>query len=307
MPTILVTDPIPEAALRLLQAAGEVRIGSDPAGADAVLSLVTTRVDEAFLDAAGPGLRIVANVAVGHDNVDLPACRRRGVVVSNTPGVLTEATADVAMALILMCTRRLGEAERRLRSGRAWSWGMDWFLGSGIQGARLGVVGMGRIGTATARRARAHGMEIVYAGRRSADPVVVDELGAVRLELAELFATADVVSLHCPSTPETHHLVDRDRLASMRPSAYLVNTARGAVVDEGALAEALAAGTIAGAGLDVYEDEPAVHPALLVCENAVLLPHVGSATVATREAMAVLAARNALAVLAGDAPLTPVW
>jgi glyoxylate reductase len=312
VPLIVVTDPIPEPALALLREHGEVRVGVGPAGADAVVSLVTTRVDAAFLDAAfrgaaGPGLRVVANVAVGFDNIDVDACRRRGVVVTNTPGVLTDATADIAMALILMSTRRLGEAERWVRSGRPWQWGMDWFLGAGVQGARLGIVGLGQIGAATARRARAHGMHIAYANRRPADPAVVAELGAERLGLDELFATSDVVSLHCPSTPETHHLVDAARLASMRPTAFLVNTARGPVVDEAALVTALEAGTIAGAGLDVYEDEPAVHPGLAALENVVLLPHVGSATVETRTAMAVLAARNAIAVLAGRPPITPVW
>ncbi len=306
MPLIVVTDPIPEPALALLREHGEVRVGSGPEGADAVLALITTRVDDAYLDAAGPGLRVVANVAVGFNNVDVDACRRRGVVVTNTPGVLTDATADIAMALILMTTRRLGEAERWVRSGRPWAWGMDWFLGAGVQGARLGIVGLGLIGAATARRAKAHGMRIAYANRRPADPAVVAELGAERLDLGELFATSDVVSLHCPATPETHHLVDAARLASMRRTAFLVNTARGTVVDEGALVAALEAGTIAGAGLDVYEDEPALHPGLAALEQVVLLPHVGSATVATRTAMALLAARNALAVLVGQAPITPV-
>jgi len=306
VPLIVVTDPIPEPALALLREHGEVRVGGGPAGADAVLTQITTRVDDAFLDAAGPGLRVVANVAVGFNNVDVAACRRRGVVVTNTPGVLTDATADIAMALILMCTRRLGEAERWVRSGRPWAWGMDWFLGAGVQGARLGIVGLGAIGTATARRATAHGMRVAYTNRRPADPAVVAELGAERLDLDELFATSDVVSLHCPATPATHHLVDAARLASMRSSAFLVNTARGTVVDEAALVAALRDGAIAGAGLDVYEDEPAVHPGLAALENVVLLPHIGSATVATRTAMALLAARNAAAVLVGRAPITPV-
>ncbi len=306
MPLIVVTDPIPEPALALLREHGEVRVGGGPAGADAVLTQITTRVDDAFLDAAGPGLRVVANVAVGFNNVDVAACRRRGVVVTNTPGVLTDATADIAMALILMSTRRLGEAERWVRSGRPWAWGMDWFLGAGVQGARLGIVGLGAIGTATARRATAHGMRVAYTNRRPADPAVVAELGAERLDLDELFATSDVVSLHCPATPATHHLVDAARLASMRSSAFLVNTARGTVVDEAALVAALRDGAIAGAGLDVYEDEPAVHPGLAALENVVLLPHIGSATVATRTAMALLAARNAAAVLVGRAPITPV-
>lgn len=318
MAVIAVTGRIPEPALELLRSGAEVRqhdLPSAPdaaqlhalvAGADAVVTLITERVDDTFLDAAGPQLRVVANVGVGYDNIDVPACRARGVTVTNTPGVLTDATADLAMALILAVTRRLGEAERFVRSGDPWRWGLDWFLGTGIQGRTLGIVGLGQIGAATARRARAHGMEIAYTNRRPAAPAVEAELGARRLSLDELFATADVVSLHCPHTPETHHLVDAARLATMKRTAFLVNTARGAVVDEAALVDALRGGVIAGAALDVFEAEPAVNPGLLELENVVLVPHIGSATVETRTAMATLAARNALAVLAGDPPITPV-
>jgi glyoxylate reductase len=276
------------------------------AGADAVVTLLHDRVDDAFLDAAGPQLRIVANVAVGYDNVDVPACAARGVIVSNTPGVLTDATADIAFALILMATRRLPEAERLVRSGLRWSWSMFFHLGTGIQGKRLGIVGLGQIGAATARRGRAFGMEIVYSGRRRGDPAAEDALEATFLPLDELLATADVVSLHVPLSAETHHLIGARELALMKPAAFLVNTTRGPVVDEAALVEALRAGTIAGAGLDVFEREPEVHPGLLELENAVLLPHLGSATVETRTAMGVLAAENVLAVLGGREPLTPI-
>jgi lactate dehydrogenase-like 2-hydroxyacid dehydrogenase len=276
------------------------------AGADAVVTLLNDRVDEAFLDAAGPQLRVVANVAVGYNNIDVAACAARGVLVTNTPGVLTDATADIAMALILMVTRRLGEGERVIRSRVGWRWHMHYMLGTGLQGKTLGIVGLGQIGTATARRARAFGMAIAYSGRRRADGAVEAELDARFTDFDELLATSDVVSLHCPLTPETTHLITAARLRQMRSDAFLVNTTRGPVVDEAALAEALGSGVIAGAGLDVFENEPEVHPGLLDLENAVLIPHLGSATIETRTAMAVLAARNAAAVLSGGEPLTPV-
>jgi len=271
-----------------------------------VLTLLTEKVDAEFLDAAGPGLRVVANVAVGYNNVDVAECTRRGVRVTNTPGVLTDATADIAMALILMATRRLAEGERVIRSRTPWQWGMTYMLGTGLQGRRLGVVGMGAIGVATARRARAFGMTIAYTKRSPLDSATAAELDAVHLPLDELLATSDVVSLHCPYSPDTHHLIDGARLATMRPTAFLVNTARGPVVDEAALVEALRAGTIAGAGLDVFEHEPTVHEGLLELDNAVLIPHLGSATVETRTAMGDLAAANALAILDGSDPVTPV-
>ncbi len=318
MTKIVVTGPVPEPALAALRASGaEPVVGAGDtipvdelhalvAGADAVLTLLTARVDDAFLDGAGPQLRVVANVAVGYNNVDVAACAARGVVVTNTPGVLTDATADIALALVLMATRRLGEGERVIRSGQAWQWGMLFHLGTGIQGRRLGIVGMGQIGQALARRASACGMTIAYSNRTRLDPATEAMLGATYVTLDQLFATSDVVSLHCPYSPATHHLVDAARLATMKPSAFLINTARGPIVDEAALVAALRAGTIAGAGLDVFEHEPTVHPGLLALENVVLVPHVGSATRETRTAMATLAAQNALAVLAGDPALTPV-
>jgi len=315
---IVVTRRIPDPAIELLEGAGDVWVSphdrplsadelhSAVAGADAAVTLLHDRVDDAFLDAAGPALRIVANVAVGYDNVDVEACARRGVVVSNTPGVLTEATADIAFALILMSTRRLGEGERLIRARTPWSWSMFFMLGTGLQGKTLGIVGLGKIGQATARRARAFGMEIVYAGRRRAAEDVEAELSARFLPLDELLTTADVVTLHCPLSAETRHLIDAAALARMQPSTHLVNTTRGPVVDEAALAEALRAGAIAGAGLDVFEREPEVHPDLLELENVVLIPHLGSATIETRTAMGVLAAENVVAVMGGSAPVTPV-
>jgi glyoxylate reductase len=317
-PRIAVTGRIPEPGLELLRAHGDVwawphddpppveAVHCEVAGRDAVLTLLTTKVDDAFLDAAGPQLRVVANVAVGYNNIDVAACARRGVIATNTPGVLTDATADLAMALVLMSTRRLGEGERVVRAHTPWQWGMFYLLGTGIQGRRLGIVGMGAIGTALARRARAFGMEIAYSNRHRVAPELEAELDASHMGLDELLSTSDVVSLHCPYSPATHHLIDAAALARMKPTAFLINTARGPVVDEAALATALQTRAIAGAGLDVFEHEPAVHPDLLTCEHAVLLPHLGSATVETRTAMAVLAARNAVAVLRGEAPPTPI-
>jgi glyoxylate reductase len=315
---IVVSRQIPEPALELLRGAGDVwlsphdrpmtteELHAAVAGADAVVTLLHDRVDDAFLDAAGPSLRVVANVAVGYDNIDVPACTRHGVVATNTPGVLVDATADIAMALILMSTRRLGEAERMVREGGTWSWNMFFMLGTGLQGKTLGIVGLGQIGAATARRARAFGMRIAYAGRRRADAGLESELGAEMRDLDDLLATADVVSIHTPLSDVTRHLIDPRRLALMKPTAHLVNTSRGPVVDEAALAAALRDGTIAGAGLDVFEHEPEIHPGLRGLENVVLIPHLGSATIETRTAMGVLAAQNAVAVLRGDPPPTPI-
>jgi glyoxylate reductase len=227
-------------------------------------------------------------------------------VVTNTPGVLTDATADLAMALVLMSTRRLGEGERLVRSGAPWKWSMFMMLGSGIQGRTLGIVGMGAIGVALADRARAFGMSIAYHNRSRVDPAVEERLDARLLPLDELLATSDVVSVNCPYTTETHHLIDADALGRMQRTAFLVNTARGPIVDEAALVDALRVGTIAGAGLDVFEHEPDVHPGLLELDQVVLIPHLGSATIETRSAMAELAARNVVEVLAGRDPITPV-
>lgn len=318
MSRVVVTGKVPEAALEMLRAEHEVDAWTGPesisreellrrvAGADAIVSLLTERVDGELLDAAGPQLKVVSNVAVGYDNIDVPACTARGIIATNTPGVLTEATADIAFGLILMATRRLGEGERLIRAGQAWKWGMFFLLGSSLQGKTLGVVGMGGIGQATARRAKAFGMDIVYQSRSEIDPAIAAELGARRVDLDELLTVSDVISLHCPYGPATHHLIGAEQLSAMKSSTYLVNTARGPIVDEAALAAALREGVIAGAGLDVFEKEPQVHPELLDLENVTLVPHLGSATVETRTAMAVLAADNTLAVLRGEQPPTPI-
>ena len=317
-PRIAVTGKIPEAGLEMLREAGDVhawdsldvptveQVHAMVAGAHAAVTLLTTKVDDAFLDAAGPQLKIVANVAVGYNNIDVAACARRGVVCTNTPGVLTDATADIAMALVLMTTRRLGEGERVIRSNTPWQWGMFYMLGSGIQGRQLGIVGMGDIGQALARRAKAFGMTIAYSNRKPVASHIEAELGATFMSLDELLATSDVVSLNCPYSPATHHLMGAEQFAAMKNTAILVNTARGPVVDEAALVHALQHCQISGAGLDVFENEPAVHPGLLECENAVLIPHLGSATIETRSAMARLAAHNTVNVLSGAEPPTPI-
>ena len=311
MAKVVVTGKIPAVALERLRAEHTVHAWEDEspiardellkrvAGADSIVSLLTEKIDAELLDAAGKQLRSVSNVAVGYNNIDVPACRERNVLVTNTPGVLTEATADIAMALILMSTRRLAEGERVIRAQQPWQWGMFYMLGSSIQGSQLGIVGMGQIGAAVARRARAFGMTIAYTKRSPLDAETAKELNATHMELDELLATSDVVSLHCPYSPETHHLMNASTIGKMKKSAYLINTARGPVVDEEALATALQQGKIAGAGLDVFEKEPTVHQALIGLDNAVLIPHLGSATVETRTAMANLAVTNALAVLSG--------
>ena len=316
---IVVTRRIPEPALELLRDAEEVWLSPHDrpltrdelheavAGADAAITLLHDPVDAALLDAAGPQLKCIANVAVGYDNIDVAAATERGIVVTNTPGVLTDSTADLAMALILMVTRRLGEGERLIRSGEPWSWHMFFLLGSSLAGKTLGVIGLGAIGRATAQRARAFGMEIIYAGPRRVSEETEAELGgAHRLPLIQLLASADVVTLHTPLTPETRHLIDSAALRQMRSDAYLVNTSRGPIVDEAALVKALRGDKIAGAALDVFENEPDIHPDLRELDNVVLIPHLGSATIETRTAMAVLAAENALAVLRGEKPPTAV-
>lgn len=309
MGTVVTTLPLPDEALELLRAAGELRgperweeaLGE----AEALIPLLTVRVDAALLERA-PRLRVVACPTAGYDHVDVAACRARGIAVTHTPDVLTEATADLTWALILATVRQLPRAERSLRAGEFQGWGFWDYLGGDLFGRTLGIFGMGRIGRAVARRAAGFGMRVRYASRTR---LPEDDERVLRAEWTpwdDLPAAVDVLTLHAPLTPETRHLVDAAALRRMRPGSYLVNTARGPLVDEGALAEALREGRLAGAGLDVYEREPAVHPALLELPNVVLLPHVGSATRGTRTRMAVLAARNVHAVLAGDAPLTPV-
>jgi glyoxylate reductase len=274
-------------------------------GAKGVLSTPTEKIDGEVMDAAGGGLQVIANMAVGYDNIDVGAARERGIVVTNTPGVLDEATADVAFLLMLAAARRLGEAERMLRAGRWEWWGPKQLRGMDVWGKRLGIVGIGRIGLAVARRGRGYGMEILYHDRSRREDAE-EELGARYLELDELLRESDFVSIHTPLTDETRHLIGERELGLMRETAVLVNTSRGPVVDEGSLADALQEGRIFAAGLDVYEEEPKVHPKLLELENAVLAPHIGSATIETRDKMATLAAENVAAVLRGEQPPTPV-
>jgi glyoxylate reductase len=246
------------------------------AGKDGLMLMLTDRVDDELLDAAGPQLRIVADYAVGVDNVDLEACRRRGVTVTNTPGVLTRATAELTIALILSLLRRVTEGDRLIRRGEDWIWAPNLMLGRGLDGLVLGLVGHGRIGREVEMLALAHGMNVVYSSRSGG------------LALDDLLAACDVVSLHLPLTGESRHLIDAAALARMKPGAALVNTSRGPIVDEEALVTALREGRLAGAALDVYEHEPEVHPGLLGLDNVVLVPHLGSATQETREAMGML-------------------
>lgn len=273
---------------------------------EAILALVTDRIDDALL-ARCPKLRIVANVAVGVDNIDLHACARRDIVVTNTPDVLTEATADLAFGLLIAAARRIAEGDRLLRERGTFEWSPTFMLGGRVHGITLGIVGFGRIGQAMARRARGFGIHVLYTQRtRAADPVE-RALGATWVSTVdELLPYCDAVSIHCPLTPETRGLFSRERLSAMRKGSILVNTARGPIVDEAALAEALERGPLAAAGIDVFEKEPAVHPALLARTNAVITPHIGSADRITREAMAAMAISNVLCVFEGRAPVTPV-
>lgn len=274
-------------------------------GANALVADPSMPVDSEVLDACGDGLRVVANFAVGYDNVDLEACRERGIVVTNTPDVLTEATAELAMALTLAAARRMSDAERDLRSGHWRGWDPAAYRGIEIWGSTVGVVGMGRIGHRYARLAHGLGAEIAYAGP-TAKPEAESEMGACRLKLPELLEAADVVSLHAPATPETRGLIGAAELELIGPEGVLVNTSRGPLVDSEAVAAALEAGTLGAAGLDVYENEPQVSPRLLEAPRCVLLPHIGSATIPSRDGMAGAVADNVIAVLEGRDPPNPV-
>lgn len=275
------------------------------AGAGAAVVTITERVDAGLLAAAGGQLRVVANVAVGYDNIDLDAARAAGVTVTNTPGVLDHCTADLTFALILAVTRRITEADRFVRSRTPWVWGPRMLVGLDISaGATLGILGYGRIARAVAKRARAFDMRVVATARSRAPGSAED--GVAFVDTAALLADSDVVCVLTPLTPETHHLIDAAALAAMKPTAYLINTARGGVVDETALITALREGQIGGAALDVFENEPDIDPRLLDVPNLVLTPHIGSAGEATRDAMAILAIDNAAAVLAGRPALNPV-
>ncbi len=268
------------------------------------ITLLTEKVDDELLDAAGPDLVIVANYAVGFDNIDVDACTRRGVLATNTPDVLTETTADTAWALMMAAARRIAEGDRFLRSRTPWIWGPEMMLGQDIHGKVLGVVGFGRIGQAVARRGKGFGMAVRYHDPFRPPPETERELGAEYRELDELLAESDLVSIHVALTPETRHLFDRERLRRMKPTAVLVNTSRGPVIDEAGLVEALREADLFAAGLDVFENEPEVHPGLLELDNAVVIPHLGSATVETRDAMGFLAVENVAAALEGRRPPT---
>jgi glyoxylate reductase len=314
---VIVAREIPDAGLRILREAGHevVILSDDPPsrealfnalpGAAALLTTVTEKIDAGILGAAGRRLRIVANMAVGYDNIDVEAATQRGITVTNTPGVLDETTADTAFMLLLAAARRLGEAERLLRAGEWHAWGPKQLVGPDVWGKTLGIVGMGRIGEAVARRARGFGMKVIYSSRTE-KPEADEELGAERRELDDLLRESDFVSVHTPLSEETRHLIGSRELSLMGESAVLVNTSRGPVVDEAALAEALAEGRIFAAGLDVYEEEPKVHPNLLELENVVLAPHIGSASIETRERMAAMAAENIVVALSGGDPLNAI-
>ena len=312
---VLITREIPEAGLLPLEGLDLTVLSEAPPdrndlleaarGAVGVLSNVTEKMDAEFMDAAGGQLKVIANMAVGYDNVDVEAAGERGIVVTNTPGVLDETTADTAFMLLLAAARRLGESERVLRAGGWHWWGPKLFVGVDVWGKKLGIVGLGRIGQAVARRGKGFGMEILY-HNRSRKEEAENELDARHVGLDELLETADFVSVHTPLNEETRHLIGAEELEKMKATAVLVNTSRGPVVDEGALADALANGRIFAAGLDVYEKEPKVHPKLLELENVVLAPHIGSGSNETRNKMAVLAAENVVAVLSGEEPKTPV-
>jgi glyoxylate reductase len=319
MATVFSTTPIhPDQADRLSEAGHRLVVHGKPpidrprlleaiGDADALLSLLGDRIDEEVLR-AGRSLRIVANIAVGYENVDVEAARDLGIVVTNTPDVLTEATADQTFALLLAAARRMPEADASVRAGRFPAWRLDQpLLGLDVSGKTLGILGTGRIGSAVARRGRlGFGMRVLYHSRTRREKLE-KEIEAEFVSLERLLAESDFLWIHVPGTEETRHLIDADALARMKPTAVLVNAARGSVVDEEALADALEAGTIAGAGLDVFEREPEVCPKLLgLTEHVALAPHLGSATRDTRHAMVRLAVDNVLAVLGGSAPITPV-
>ena len=314
---VFVTCPLPGDAIERLKRVCDVIVGHSGEGVrgeafaehagsfEAILALLTDAIDEPFLERA-PRVRLVANMAVGVDNVDLRACHARGVAVTNTPGVLTEATADLAFALMLAAARRVVEGDGIVRRGEFPGWTPTTLLGAPVHGSVLGIVGLGRIGQAVARRARGFGMHVVYTQRARLDENLERALGATFVSVDELFRSCDFVSIHCPLTPETHHIASRERIASMKPGSVLVNTSRGPCVDEAALAEALEKGPLAAAGLDVFEHEPEVDSRLRARTNAVLTPHVGSADRRTRAAMAALAADNVIAFARGEPLLTRV-
>ena len=317
MPRILVTRLIPQEGIQLLiDAFGAENVAVSPQdrpitraellegvrGADALLPILTDTVDAEVMDAAGPQLKVIANYAVGYDNIDVAAATARKIAVTNTPGVLTETTADLAWSLLMAAARCLGESERYLRAGKWHSWGPQLFLGVDIHGKTLGIFGMGRIGQAMARRAHGFGMNVIYVDMVEEKARIERKLEVSFVDKPALLALSDFISIHCPLLPETRHAFGEAEFKAMKKTACLINTARGPIVDEAALARALKSGEIFAAGLDVYEDEPNVHPELLACENAILIPHLGSATQETRGKMAHIAAENIVARLKGEMP-----
>jgi glyoxylate reductase len=315
---VVLTRRMPPPAIRLLRDAGLVVDAFDSdlpptrekflaliRGAAGIIAMLSDRVNDEALSAAGPQLRVVANYAVGYDNIDLAACAQRGVCVTNTPGVLTDATADLAWALILSTARRVIEGDQLVRSGEWKGWAPMQFLGLQLAGATLGILGAGRIGTAVALRSMGFRMRVLYTDQRE-NAELDQKLGARRVELDQLLAESDVLSLHIPMQPEYRHLIGPQQLALMKPSAILINTARGPLIDEAALVEALHTGRLAAAGFDVYENEPLLAPGLAKSPNVVLLPHLGSGTTATRQKMSQMAAENVIAVLAGREPANRV-
>jgi len=318
-PRVLVTRVIPDAGLDPVREACEVDLWENDlppprdellrrvAGKDGLLSLLTDRVDDELLDAAGPQLKVVSNFAVGFDNIDVPALTRRRIPAGNTPGVLTETTADLAFALLMAAARRIPEGVDYVRGDRWKTWGPMLLMGVDVHGATLGIVGFGRIGREMARRGRGFGMTILYHDVHPATPEDEAELGARRVEMDELLRASDFISLHVNLTDDTHHLIDADALRVMKSTAVLVNTSRGPVVDPGALEAALRDGEIFAAGLDVTEPEPlpADHP-LVALPNCVVVPHIASASRVTRDRMAEMAAANLLAGLRGERLPTPV-
>jgi glyoxylate reductase len=311
-PRVLLMHPILDPGPKLLEEACEVvpfpqgepleepSIRRAAEGCQGILSQVMDPIGEEVLST--PGLRIVCNVAVGYNNIDVEAATRHGVLVTNTPGVLTDTTADFAFALLMAAGRRVAEGDRFLRARRFQGWAIDMMLGQDVHGATLGLVGVGRIGGAVARRARGFEMRILYSDAVALPAEVEAELGATRVDLERLLEESDFVSLHVPLTPETHHLISTEQLARMKPTAVLVNTSRGPVVDEEALAAALREGQIFAAGLDVFEREPEVDPALLDLDNVVLTPHIASASGRTRSEMCAMAVRDLIAGLRGERP-----
>ena len=318
-PKVFVSRLIPDDGIRPINDATDARIWEDDLpppraalleavrGCDGVVTLLTDRVDDEFLDAAGPQLKVVSNYAVGFDNVDVPACTKRGVAVGNTPGVLTETTADLAFALLMAAARRVPEGDRYVRAGKWKTWGPLLLLGPDVHGATIGIVGFGRIGQAVARRASGFGMKVVYQDVHRADPAVEAEFEATSLPLEELLPQSDFVTLHVNLTPQTRGLIDAEKLSWMKPSAVLVNTSRGPVIDHAALAEALTSGKLFAAALDVTDPEPIPPDDPLVgLENCLIVPHIASASRATRAKMAEMAAANVLAGVRGERIPTPV-